>query len=400
MRHVPERPLPERRYLPGGGERPQLELGEPAPLTRAGWRDHLGLGHGIDLFNHGFPWEAHEVWEASWQLTPEGPERELLRGLIQEAAAACQRALGKGDGAERLARRSRDHLDQAAGHGPIVCGIELAAPVSGEGTIRWHRRSRDLPGTFTDQVVQPPECTFEAGPDFLLRRAPGHPEYYFGRMLVADRPVTAETLAAWRGRADRELRGDGPGFFNLGWETEERGPAALGELEAGLELERFSVLWADTIEVPPPPRGLEVRPVESDRDWERAAALAADISVASWGEGAREFTRWRFRGHREVIRLRGGALLAAWIGDEMAGICGLIDAGRYLRYQEVNTAASHRRRGVASHLIAAVLALVQGGRRRRAVIVAEPDAGPERLYLALGFTPVTTQHGLRWVTRE
>ncbi len=43
------------------GEEPQ-----PAELIVDDWlrcRDYL---RGIDLFNHGYYWEAHEVWEGLW----------------------------------------------------------------------------------------------------------------------------------------------------------------------------------------------------------------------------------------------------------------------------------------------------------------------------------------------
>jgi hypothetical protein len=46
---------------------------------------------GVDLFNHGFPWEAHEAWEPLWFAAPrDRPERALLQGLIHAAAAAVK----------------------------------------------------------------------------------------------------------------------------------------------------------------------------------------------------------------------------------------------------------------------------------------------------------------------
>jgi hypothetical protein len=57
---------------------------------------------GLDLFNHGYYWEAHEAWEGLWQVADrDGPLRVLFKGLTlllaaggqdsraQKAAAAC-----------------------------------------------------------------------------------------------------------------------------------------------------------------------------------------------------------------------------------------------------------------------------------------------------------------------
>ena len=43
---------------------------------------------GLDLFDHGFFWECHEIWEAQWKTRPRRSQsRVLLQGMIQSAAA-------------------------------------------------------------------------------------------------------------------------------------------------------------------------------------------------------------------------------------------------------------------------------------------------------------------------
>ncbi len=44
------------------------------------------LAAGIDLFNRGEYWEAHEAWEREWTLDRKGPESGFYKGLIQVAA--------------------------------------------------------------------------------------------------------------------------------------------------------------------------------------------------------------------------------------------------------------------------------------------------------------------------
>ena len=46
---------------------------------------------GLDLFNHGYYWEAHEAWEGLWQVADrDGPLRMLFKGLIMLSAAGVK----------------------------------------------------------------------------------------------------------------------------------------------------------------------------------------------------------------------------------------------------------------------------------------------------------------------
>ena len=45
-----------------------------------------GLQLGVDLFNRGLFWEAHEAWEDAWTPDRHGPDRGFYKGLIQVAA--------------------------------------------------------------------------------------------------------------------------------------------------------------------------------------------------------------------------------------------------------------------------------------------------------------------------
>ena len=44
------------------------------------------LKRGIELFNSGRYWEAHEVWEEEWTPDRKGPDSGFYKGLIQVAA--------------------------------------------------------------------------------------------------------------------------------------------------------------------------------------------------------------------------------------------------------------------------------------------------------------------------
>lgn len=94
--------LPQSRYRPGAGQpRPQA-LGA------------AGFAFGIDLFNAGFLWEAHEVWEPLWrELSVDAPAARGLRGLIQVAAAGLKAGDGRRAGVRSLGAKALGELERA-----------------------------------------------------------------------------------------------------------------------------------------------------------------------------------------------------------------------------------------------------------------------------------------------
>jgi hypothetical protein len=84
---VPGRNVHPRRAQPGAHG-----LSEPVDEPTA-------IRFGVDLFNHGYFWEAHEVWETPWQQAAAGSDRKLfLQALIRLAAAALKLRVGNAAG--------------------------------------------------------------------------------------------------------------------------------------------------------------------------------------------------------------------------------------------------------------------------------------------------------------
>jgi len=77
---------------------------------------------GLEHFNAGEFFEAHEFLEAAWQAE-RGPVRELYRGVLQVAVAYYHIQRGNLAGAFKLFARSRKWL---APFGPVCQGIHLA----------------------------------------------------------------------------------------------------------------------------------------------------------------------------------------------------------------------------------------------------------------------------------
>lgn len=122
-RFVPDRELPTYTYIPG--RTPHPGHGEPDPLQKTAApsgalpedpqqriREYL---YGVDLFNHGYYWESHEVWEELWHAAGRsGPTADFFKGLIKLAAAGVKTLEGSAIGRRRHARRAAELFLQAA----------------------------------------------------------------------------------------------------------------------------------------------------------------------------------------------------------------------------------------------------------------------------------------------
>jgi uncharacterized protein len=125
LRLCPDRPFPPYSYVPGHLPHPvsdpaghsyglhAISSGEvqQGPVASAslvsGWRGYPDYLFGIDLFNHGFYWEAHETWEQVWiACGRSGREADFLKGLIKLAAAGVKLREGRPGGVQRHASRA------------------------------------------------------------------------------------------------------------------------------------------------------------------------------------------------------------------------------------------------------------------------------------------------------
>lgn len=76
---------------------------------------------GVQLFNTGDFFEAHEAWEDLWSES-HGPDRRFYQGLIQAAVGLCHFCNGNLAGAVKLYRSARDYM---TGIGPQRGGLDI-----------------------------------------------------------------------------------------------------------------------------------------------------------------------------------------------------------------------------------------------------------------------------------
>ena len=112
QRLVPDRSFPAYAYVPGHYPHPvRHPLGhssgsEPVDTANDVELELREFRWGIDLFNHGYYWEAHEAWEGLWKSARSRPNRMLFKGLILLAASGVKVRQGKTQAAQRHAARA------------------------------------------------------------------------------------------------------------------------------------------------------------------------------------------------------------------------------------------------------------------------------------------------------
>ena len=140
---LPDEPFPPYRFVPGRTPHPFAQEGgyaygerppNPPACAREDWRDNRAYLRGIDFFNRGWWWEAHEAWEGYWHAV-EGEDvaqHDLMKALIQLAACALNRERGHDGGADRLLVTSSAAFDRAreAAGSDTLCGLDLPALVA------------------------------------------------------------------------------------------------------------------------------------------------------------------------------------------------------------------------------------------------------------------------------
>lgn len=146
-RYAPEIPFPPYAFVSPHWPHPHADARghshgrkapPSAPLDPARPHESRDFLFGIDLFNYGYYWEAHEAWEGLWHAAGRrGLSAELLKGLMKLAAAGFKVRQG-------IAAGVRIHGERAARHFRAVREATAAARFAGIDVEELEARSRDV----------------------------------------------------------------------------------------------------------------------------------------------------------------------------------------------------------------------------------------------------------------
>lgn len=162
--------FPDRAFVPGRMPHPRrsdVTSCEATAFTvvlapgEASARRQRALRRGLDLFNHGYFWEAHEAWEEPWQgLDRNTAEALHLQGLIRLAAAALKLVMEETAGVAAHARWCQATFTRLQGGTPDV----FAGGPQAEALIALCRRLHAGRESLTDENPQRLTSVLRLGP--------------------------------------------------------------------------------------------------------------------------------------------------------------------------------------------------------------------------------------------
>lgn len=252
----------------------------------------------------------------------------------------------------------------------------------------------------TELDVLPLDRVVERRRGYLVIRSPSNPVHYWGNLLLFDRPPAAGDGDRWEALFEAEFEAEPLARHrSFAWdEGSGRAGAAHEEFGArGYDVHENVGLVAEADAITPHARenrevivrALDPAVGTEEELWDAVVELqVAGRDEAQEEQEYRSFSRARIEDRRRLFRAGRGAWYVALdpASGSVAASCGVVVTDGRGRYQVVDTAAAHRRRGIASRLVVEAARHAAGTyAAERFVIVADLGYHALGLYESLGF---------------
>lgn len=229
--------------------------------------------------------------------------------------------------------------------------------------------------------------------DCFVARTPENPTHVWGNFILMPEPPRAGELVKWNEVFEREFAHE-PAVRHraFAWDGVDGAEGVAGEWAAlGYRVERSNLFQAEAAGLLRPAAAsedLELRPLDSDEDWQKAI----DLQVLCRGGGYdadeyRDFKIRRMRGFRRLVEDDRGRWYGAFHHDRLVGDLGLFTFKGQARFHLVETHPDHRRLHVSANLVYfAAHDFMMNGDAETLIAVTEDGSAEEGLYRELGFS--------------
>lgn len=228
---------------------------------------------------------------------------------------------------------------------------------------------------------------------YWVVRTPSESSYYYGNLLLLPKAPQAETIPLWQARFAEEFTGHGH-HTTFWWDTGELSSAARHEfIDRGFTVETTEVLRRDprlTWGVPSLGLGpdIELREIAAS-ETPLLADLANRLSDRH-DDMYLTFLQRRARWQGQLIQRGLAHFFACKASNRVVASLGIFVHDGLARYQDVQTDAAYRRRGLATALVGVAGQHPVVAATTMLTIHTEPNSDAARLYRKLGFALVET----------
>jgi RimJ/RimL family protein N-acetyltransferase len=239
---------------------------------------------------------------------------------------------------------------------------------------------------------------------YMVIRTPTNPTYFWGNLLIFDKPPKLDDYEKWVELFKKEFTDPRIYHITLAWDSGTGiVPQAERFIENGYKLETTGVMSATSVIKPVKfSESLEVRPLRSKSEWDDMIQVQIDSShdympKAEW----ESFYRKQAIRYQKMVDAGMGHWFGGFIDGKLVSSLGLFHNNGLGRFQIVSTHPDHTRKGYCSTLVykSAQYAFDKMG-VKDLVMCADPDYFAINIYESCGFQRRHIEQGVSWYDKN
>ena len=225
---------------------------------------------------------------------------------------------------------------------------------------------------------------------YWVAKYPSNLGFYWGNALIFDEPPGPESIGQWPAMFAREFTEPEVRHLTFYWDDPSGQRGSASDFEArGYVIEDSDVLTASKVHPPPHPvEGLDIRPIESESDWNAISNCRVEHRDSQFEERSfREFMEAQHLDYRRMIASNQGSWYGAFMSGNLVADLGFFTDGRVGRFKDVFTHPDHRRKGICGALIYEISRRALAAGLERIVLVADHvNDRAARIYRSVGYS--------------
>ena len=239
---------------------------------------------------------------------------------------------------------------------------------------------------------------------YLVMRTLTNPNYFWGNLLVYNRPPQKGDCSKWVETFKKEFTDPRIYHITLAWDAPAGGVCDVTEfLEKGFELEAKAVLAASKV-VPPPKfnKDLVVKtlgsPGEGTNEWQAMIELQVNSAHDNLPRHEWEgFYQSQSTRYQKMSQAGLGHWYGGFLNEKLVAGLGIFHSDGIGRFQIVCTDPNYRRQGLCGTLVyQAALHALEKFKLKHLVMCADPDYYAIKIYESVGFKRQQTEYGVYW----